>query len=36
MDRLEMHSLPQLWIGTSGSGSPAGPSMKWVPMIRHP
>ncbi|MFG2415833.1 SRPBCC family protein [Streptomyces goshikiensis] len=37
MGRRETHNLPQLWIGTSGSGSPAGLVMTWVsPTWHHP
>ncbi|MFI2350718.1 SRPBCC family protein [Streptomyces sp. NPDC019443] len=35
MGRLETHSLPQPWIGTSGSGSPAGLVMTWASPTRH-
>ncbi len=35
MGRLGTPSLTQLWIGNGGSGSPAGPSVKWIQLNRH-
>ncbi|MEZ0090945.1 SRPBCC family protein [Streptacidiphilus sp. EB129] len=35
MGRLETHSLPQLWIGTTGSGSSTEPVMTWASPTRH-
>ncbi|WP_413805324.1 SRPBCC family protein [Streptomyces sp. OE57] len=35
MGRLQTHSLPQLWIGTIGSGSPAELMVTWAEPTRH-